>query len=283
MRWLVTGGAGFIGSVLTARLQACGEDVFVVDLVRPDTKIRDYAVGSICDRATFQALPSVQVVIHLAAISGVLPSLKDPVKTVQTNVEGLTRCLDFARHCGASFIFASSGAVAGYRPESPYGASKAAGELLCQAYTHAFAMSSVILRLSSVYGPFSQQKESVVAQFCKRALQGEALLVRGDGQQTRDFVFVEDVVDAFIHAARSAGTVGAGPFGVASERETTVQTIAECIARLASVPVQFVESVTGELRAAPNQTELLPGWASKTSLELGLEQTWKYFTLGGGE
>lgn len=280
MRWLITGGAGFIGTALATRLWGASDEVYVVDIKQPFASTTQYWLGSICDRTTFQDLPPVDVVVHLAAVSGVLPSLKDPVKTIQTNVEGLTRCLDFARRCKARFLFASSGAVAGYKPESPYGASKAAGEMLCRAYSTAFDLPATILRLSSVYGPFSAHKESVVAKFCRRAVQGEPLPIRGNGQQTRDFVYVLDVVDAIQHLARVSRYLGLGPYGVASGTETTVLQIAERLAYLTGAPIQFVEALQGELHAAPNQTTVVPGWAPKTALDFGLKQTLRYFQRG---
>jgi UDP-glucose 4-epimerase len=183
--------------------------------------------------------------------------------------------LEFARRCGAAFIFASSGAVAGYKPESPYGASKAAGELFCQAYTAAFGVRTTVLRLSSVYGPFSEHKESVLAAFCKQALRGDALQIRGDGFQTRDFVFVNDVVEAFRHAG--CNDPGLGPFGVASGQATSVQTLATFVAEKSGVEIQYAAPAVGELVNAPNQTLLLPGWKAKTDLASGLAVTWQYF------
>lgn len=280
MRWLVTGGAGFIGRPLVAALEQRGDRVVVLDVACEETlDLKTYCSwlrGSVSDPACLSRVGPVDVVVHLAAQSGVSASRRDPLGTVHTNVEGTLRCLELARECGARFIFASSGAVAGFQPDSVYGATKAAGELLCRAYATSFNISATVLRLSSVYGPGSQRKSSVVAAFCKCALRRQSLPVRGDGQQTREFVYVDDVVAALLVAANRTSP-GTEPFAVTAQQSHTVLELAEQISKWSDAPIHFEPPLPGELLHAPNQAPLLPGWEPSVSWVEGLERTWRDF------
>ena len=146
-------------------------------------------------------------VIHLAAQTGVPQSLEIPVRDFEVNASGTLNYLEACRQNGIkNFIMASSAAVLGAgssqlteagpsRPLSPYGASKAAGEAYCSAYHASYGINSLSLRFSNIYGPHAWTKGSVVAAFCKRAIEGKPLIINGDGRQTRDFVFIRDLVE----------------------------------------------------------------------------------------
>ena len=219
---LVTGGCGFIGSNLIQRLSRTGARVMVLDLQSSPIFPRnsgergteaatnvEFIVGDIRDRALCQrALSGVDAVVHLAAESGIPPSVEDPATNFSVNVDGTLSLLLAAREAGVrQFILASSGAVLGRHdppvdertpawPVSPYGASKLAAEAYCLAFGATYGMSAVSLRFANIYGPGSTHKRSVIAEFCKSALRGEPLTIFGDGSQTRDFLYIDDLLDA---------------------------------------------------------------------------------------
>jgi UDP-glucose 4-epimerase len=211
MRILVTGGSGFIGSQLVKRLQERGDDVVVIDL-KPsaDPSVR-CVVGDICDEeALNEALADgTEAVVHLAAVTSVLLSVNDPAGVFRTNVLGTQRILERCRAIGTKrLVFASSNAVVGdvgadtisegsqLRPLTPYGATKAAGEMLMWCYAGSYGMQTTALRFTNVYGVGMQVKDSVIARLMKAALGGPAVPIYGDGEQRRDYVFVGDAIAA---------------------------------------------------------------------------------------
>lgn len=173
-------------------------------------------VGDILDfDLVMKMTQNVDVIVHLAANTGVGPSVEDPKKDMESNVIGTFNMLEAARHNGLKrFVFASSGAPVGEcdppiheelapHPVSPYGASKLAGEGYCSSYYRTFGIETIALRFGNVYGPGSTHKNSVVAKFIKQAMQGETLEIYGDGNQTRDFIYIDDLITAILKAALS--------------------------------------------------------------------------------
>ena len=265
VNWLVTGGCGFIGVALIRSLvQEGGHAVRVVDNLAVGER-EDLAgvcefvetppeeagameagspvelvVGDILDEElALRAAGGADVIVHLAANTGVMPSIEDPRADCMSNVIGTLNYLEAARHDGVSrFVFASSGGTTigdaeppiheemVPHPVSPYGASKLAGEGYCSAYSRTFGMDTVALRFGNVYGPLSGHKNSVVARFIKRATSGEVLEIYGDGTQTRDFVYVGDLIRAIRLAATVEG-VGGEIFQIATSAETTVQELTQ--------------------------------------------------------
>jgi UDP-glucose 4-epimerase len=268
-RWLVTGGCGFIGRNLIQHLlserryqirvldnlmvgrredltalapvrqvapEACGADALEggIELVLGD--VRDAGVTRASARGR-------DVIVHLAGNTGVEGSVRDPLDDCTANVLGTLNCLEAARHEHVPrFVFASSGAPVGEveppiheeqapRPVSPYGASKLAAEGYCSAYFRTFGVETVALRFGNVYGPNSAHKTSVVAAFISRALAGAPLSIYGDGNQTRDFIFVDDLLRAIMQAA-TVPDVGGHVFQIASARETTITELAAMLAHL---------------------------------------------------
>src|SRR5262249_33340561 len=184
-----------------------------------------------------------EVGVHLAANGGAAASFAAPRGDCMNNVVGTLNCLEACRqHSVRRFVFASSGAPIGNcepplheempaHPVSPYGASKLAGEAYCCAYQRSFGVETVALRFGNCYGPFSSHKSSVVAKFIRQALAREPWEIFGDGQQTRDFIYVQDITDAILRAATVEG-IGGEVFQIATNSETTVLELA---ARLAKV------------------------------------------------
>ena len=267
--WLITGGCGFLGTSLIAHLlqldpttairvldnQSVGtaEDLKkVCNFVEMDAAgisskptsgkaelvISDIKYYDVCRKSCV----GVDVIIHLAANTGVAPSVENPRADMESNVIGTFNMLEAARENRVGkFVFASSGAPIGDveppiheekapRPISPYGASKLAGEGYCSAYYRTFGIKTVSLRFGNVYGPRSKHKNSIVAKFIKNAIEGEPLEIYGDGNQTRDFIYIDDLIQAVMLSLKA--DVGGEIFQIATHKETTVNEIACSIQQL---------------------------------------------------
>lgn len=322
MNWLVTGGCGFIGSNLVRHLRSLGGhhirvlDNLSVGSVRDlaaaapvaeipaspgDFPRRDEAVqlliGDIRDEKSVQyAAHGADVIVHLAANTGVLPSLEDPRADCSANVVGTLNMLEAAREQSVQhFVLASSGAVLGEqtppihehkvpKPLSPYGASKLAGEGYCSVYSACFGIRTAALRFGNVYGPGSALKNSVVAKFIKQALRGERLVIFGDGTQTRDFIYIDDLVDAIVRAA--ALEEGGEVFQIATNRETSVNEVAQLLSDLIremagrEVDIDYTQPRTGEILrnyADVSKAARMLGWRPQWSLRDGLRETVKWY------
>ena len=298
---LVTGGAGFIGVNLGRLLAAAGArtiayDSFVTGRVS-DAEAAGYddiVAGDIRDAdALASAARGVDAIVHLAARTGVVDSVEDPRGDAEVNVMGTLNALLAARDGGAgAFVFASSGAPLGSveppgheglapRPLSPYGASKLAGEGLCSAFSGSYGISATALRFTNVYGPFSYHKGSVVALCLKRIMDREPLVVYGDGEQTRDFLYVDDLCAAVVAAIVQRPTGGLYQLGTGTE--TSVNQLMVLLAELmadAGVEVVHEPERPGEIRRAFSdisraKTDL--GYAPDTPLVQGLRTTADWF------
>jgi UDP-glucose 4-epimerase len=324
VNWVVTGGCGFIGVNLIAALLAdrrqqlnivvvdnlsvgTRDDLAAVcDLVEPDPEtwrpIDDPApqrkvqllVGDILDQElALRATHGADVIVHLAANTGVPASVQDPRKDMENNVVGTFNYLEAARQNGVKrFVFASSGAPAGEveppiheelapHPVSPYGASKLAGEGYCSAYARTFGVETVCLRFGNVYGPRSGHKSSVVAKFILRAMAGEPLEVYGDGLQTRDFIYVDDLVAA-VRLGATAKDIDGETFQIATHSETSIRELLEHLGKafdaegIPMPPVVFTEERKGDVRRNYSDTskaERRLGWKAAVGLPEGLKTT----------
>jgi UDP-glucose 4-epimerase len=256
---LITGGAGFIGSNLARALVSRGDRVRILD----DLSIgqtaylagvpHDLVRGSLADPDVVRsAVAGIDGVVHLAARAGIDDSVRDPLGTFEANVAWSVGLLEAARLAGIRrFVFASSNAAAGDHeppsdetdlphPISPYGASKLAIEAYCQAYAATYGLAACALRFSNAYGPNSLHKRSVVAAWLRAALAGEALVINGDGAQTRDFVYVGDLAAAVIAALDAPEAAVAGElFQAGTGIETTVAQLADGIASAVGGPVEI--------------------------------------------
>lgn len=216
---LVTGGDGFIGSNLQEKI-----DCLVYDLTRE----KDI-------RSPIKAPPKRKVV-HLAAISGHKSCAEDPKLAFDTNVYGTYNVLEYARKNDANVVFASTCGVYGEKTE--YSQTKIAGETLCETYSRLYDLNIVILRLANVYGPHSEHKNSVVAKFVRNAENGKPLTIEGDGTQTRDFIYVEDVCQAIL---KSLDYGESEAFDIGTGKETSINELANMIRDLFDdVEVRYV-------------------------------------------
>ncbi|MEL4152109.1 NAD-dependent epimerase/dehydratase family protein [Corynebacterium bovis] len=302
MRTLVTGGAGFIGSHLVDALLADGHTVTVVDdlshgrrtnlpdgvpLVEADIRTADL------DAIVAEAAP--EVIFHLAAQIDVRSSVEDPVGDATLNILATIRLAEAARRHGVRRIVhtSSGGAIYGRPelpvtestvpdPESPYAASKYAGEIYLGTYRHLYGLECAFIAPANVYGPRQDPhgEAGVVAIFCRNLLAGEPTRVFGDGGNTRDYVYVGDVVRAFILAA---GTAGNGlRFNIGTGVETTDRRLHSLVAEAAGAPDDpaFAPARLGDVpRSALDNTrarEVL-GWEPQTDLAAGIARTVEYF------
>ncbi len=256
-------------------------------------------VGDIRDpEACAAATQGAEEVMHLAANTGVMPSIQDPMRDAQVNVIGT---LNLLRACVANgvrrFVFASSGAPLGEqpppfheeqvpRPLSPYGASKLAGEGYCSAFSGSFGLETMILRFSNVYGPRSGHKGSVVARFLRDAAASGRLTIFGDGRQTRDLIYVGDLCRAVVLALdhrRAPGEPACQLFQIGSGLETEVLGVAERVRGLlgGDVSLVFEPARRGEVRrshADIGRARTILGFGPEVELGDGLERTWEALT-----
>lgn len=322
MNYLITGGCGFIGRVLithlfddlqsqfrvydnlsvgtTNDLELVGEfndETYTSEVENWKCKL-SLIVGDILDVETLErACQGADVIVHLAANTGVGPSVIDPMQDCLTNVIGTLNVLEAARNKKVQrVVFASSGAPLGVQepplneemaphPASPYGASKLAGEGYCSAYYHCFGVEAVVLRFGNVYGPGSTKKDSVIAKFIKQAMAGETLEIYGDGSQTRDFIYIDDLVEA-IHRASTAKNIGGEVFQIATSAETIVGALTEKLVKVIGEETGLNPSwVNGETRdgdVARNYSDTSKAkeklnWSPSVDLEDGLRKTVQYF------
>ncbi len=302
-RVLITGGAGFIGSHTAERLSACGHHVTVIDdfssgaRANLATAFGDMAVvvADVRDAAAMAAVCSRQAydaVIHLAAIASVTASVRDPLGSQAVNLGGVASVLEAARQAGIRrVVLASSAAVYGSAPAlpcderalpapcSPYAAQKAAAELLGAAYRSAFGMETVALRYFNVYGPrqpSGSPYSGLIAQAAARLRAGEMLTIDGDGEQTRDFIHVQDVATVNERAALGPYP-GPEPINVATGVATSVLGTVALIRQVLRVDAElrFGPPRPGDIRHSRAAVERLrdrTGYQAATPLGYGLAE-----------
>lgn len=297
MKYLVTGGCGFIGTNLVLALLAAGHRVNVMDWDPKNKSVVGVSTTDIRDPLAEVLTEGADVVVHLAAESGVQPSIKDPGLTNEINVYGTLNMLRACVDSGVKrFVFASSGTVLGdesppfhegmvTRPTSPYGASKLAGEAYCNAFYHTYGLETVVLRFSNVYGPWAWHKNNLFVEFIKAALKEKPLHIYGDGQQTRDFIYVKDIVEA-IKLASTVPGIGGQTFQIGSGKETSILTLLEIMKAISlneiaqEVEYTFEPPRPGEVLrsyANTNYARSILGWKPRYSLYDGMTETFRWY------
>lgn len=322
MNWLITGGCGFIGSsfinyikenhpsekirivdnlsvgqpssIFGEVVELNGDSGYgqwskdVVQLVNADIRSQQEMI---------ECVDGADIIVHLAANTGVAPSVENPLFDCESNVLGTLHMLEAARHNNVKrFVFASSGAPVGEieppiheevvpHPVSPYGASKLAGEAYCSSYHKTFDIDTVCLRFGNVYGPGSGHKSSVVAKFFNKIIKEQDVEIYGTGEQTRDFIYIEDLVNAILSAAK-AESVGGEVFQIATSSETSVNEIVDLISDvvlengLSMTNISNTEPRKGDVMRNYSDTskaKKILGWQANMKLKDGLGRTLKYF------
>jgi len=296
MRALVTGGAGFIGSHVVDALLARGDEAHVLDDLSKG-KRENVAAGATLHEADIRDPDAVfdavrpEAVIHLAAQADVRVSVERPDFDADVNILGTLRILEAARRHGAAVVFASSGGAiygecdapapesAELRPLAPYGTSKLCGEEYVATWNRLYGTGHVSLRFGNVYGPRQEPhgEAGVVAIFMGLLHEGGTPRIYGDGMQTRDYVFVGDVVSAVLVSLERGGSV----YNVGTGIETSVVGLYDAIQEAAGVrrEPQFVESRLGELQRSVVDISLAArelGWRPERTLAEGLRETWDW-------
>ena len=307
-RCLVTGGAGFIGSHLARRLIADGHDVRIVDNLATGFRENvaaiedqvDFQLGDLCDPAVCErAVRGVDVIFHLAALGSVPRSLADAWGSHDANVNATVRLLEAARGAGVRrVVYSSSSSVYGDTPtlpkvetmeplpRSPYAASKLSGEQYVLAYARAGLVEGVALRYFNVFGPRQSPEgpyAAVIPLLMRSAFQGTAAVLFGDGLQTRDFTYVDNVVEANVLAATGpAERVSGWVVNVGAGRRTSLRDLLAMVERVSDRPIAVDRRPprAGDVRdslASLERTRAVLGYEPAVSVEEGLRRTWQWF------
>ncbi len=295
MKILVTGGAGFIGSHIAQRCAAEGHEVTVLDNMRTGNRTNlqgvecDIVEGSVEDWATVRALAEdTELIYHLAALVSVPESMENPESAERINVLGTVNVLEAARATGARVVLSSTSAVYGDtgrerhseehlpEPASPYAISKLAAEHYCHMYRIQYGVPSAIFRYFNVYGPRQDPASpyaAAIAIFSRQARKGRPITIFGTGAQTRDFVYVDDVVEA----NRLAVQAPPGVYNVGTGERITITRVAETIREAAESrsPIRYEDKRPGDVMHScsdPSRLRSL-GWEPQVTLLEGLRRT----------
>ncbi len=306
--FLVTGGAGFIGSNIAEELIAQGARVRIIDNLVTGYRENLWAIkgdfefieGDLNDPAKLrQAVENVETIFHQAALPSVPRSVKDPVETHDACVNATFNLLNAARETGVRrVVYAASSSAYGDQPTlpkvetmlpeplSPYAAAKLIGEYYCQTFTRVYGLETVCLRYFNVFGPRqdpSSQYSGVISRFVDALMTGKTPIIYGDGEQTRDYTFIANVVNANIQAAQTTKGIGA-VMNAANGDRVTLNELLEVLKQILGKPdvqVEYLEARTGDVKhsQADNHRAIENlGYEKLVGLEEGLRKTidwWK--------
>jgi len=312
MRYLVTGGAGFIGSNIVDELVRRGQEVIVLDdlssgneknLADVRSKI-DFRAGSVTDLKDVQAAcRGVEYVIHLAARTSVPRSVQDPLETNRVNIDGTLNTLVAARDARVRrFVFAASSSAYGETPElpkvesmqprpiSPYGVTKYVGELYAQVFGRVYGLENASVRYFNVFGPRqdpTSQYSGVLSRFMLALLEGHPPVIYGDGEQSRDFTYIENVVDETLRACEVPGASGMVFNGGAGARITLNQVL-QLLGKITGQKIQarYDPPRTGDIRDSQADITLarkVLGYEPSVHFEEGLRRTWDWYKHAYGK
>jgi nucleoside-diphosphate-sugar epimerase len=312
MRYLVTGGAGFIGSNIVDELVRRGAAVAVLDdlsagkesnLASVRDKI-DLQVGSITDLATTQkACEGVDYVIHLAARTSVPRSVKDPIESNRVNIDGTLNVLVAARDAKVKrLVYAASSSAYGETPTlpkvetmaaapiSPYGVTKYVGELYAQVFGRVYGLENASIRFFNVFGPRqdpTSQYSGVLSRFMLAILGGQTPVIYGDGEQSRDFTFVSNVVDEVLRASEAPGASGK-VFNGGTGARITLNQVLEQLGQITgkAISAKHEPERNGDIRDSQADISLargVLGYEPKVMFEEGLRRTWEWYKANFGK
>jgi nucleoside-diphosphate-sugar epimerase len=307
MRYLVTGGAGFIGSNIVDELLRRGHDVTVLDdfssgkeenLAKAVKKIH-LVRGDICDLETArEASEGVDYVLHLAARTSVPRSVKDPIETNRVNIDGTLNVLVAARDAKVRrVVYAASSSAYGETPTlpkvetmpsepiSPYGVTKLVGEMYAQVFGRAYGLENVSIRYFNVFGPRqdpTSQYSGVLSRFMLAMIDGTAPVVYGDGEQSRDFTYVDNVVDVSLRACEAPGVSGK-IFNGGTGLRITLNDVLKLLTKITGSPVRarYDQPRAGDVlhsQADIAVAQKMLGYQPLVDFEEGLRRTWKWYS-----
>ena len=308
MKVLITGGAGFIGSHIADRFLRDGHSARVLDnfyqyyspeLKRQNVKVNEgnenyeLVEGDVRDQETVKnAVEGTDLIIHEAAQAGVRASVENPEKTVSINMDGTMNVLSTAKDTGVKkIVFASSSSVYGkvhylpfdekhpLEPISPYGVTKVAGEGLCRVYSELYGMEIPMLRYFTVYGP-RVRPDLAINAFFRKAMKNEPLEIFGDGSKTRDFTYIDDIVDGTMLAVEKGKTT---PYNLGGGNRISVKDLADKIISIAgsSSEIVYTEDQRGDVidtMSNPEKAKKELGWEPKVRIEDGLKKYYEWLT-----
>jgi UDP-glucose 4-epimerase len=298
MKTTITGGLGFVGSHVVAARLAQGDEVTTVDLKAALGQDAQHVEGDLRDPGVVaQSIPEgTEAIVHLAARTSVLGSIKDPQGTFEHNVLATHLILERARAIGVKHVvMASTNAVTGNvgtqviseilptRPLTPYGATKAAGEALLSSHASSYGFSGVALRFTNIYGTGMGEKDSVIPRLMRAALDGGSISVYGDGQQVRDYVYVTDVAEAINLAL---GLENSDVFTIGSGSSVSVLDLHAAVVAASGIdiPLEHVAAQAGEMPAVIVNIAKAQGIGFTPQFDLlaGLSETWSDFLAARG-
>lgn len=296
---LITGGAGFIGSNLARRLLTEGSEVIILDDLSTGNLLNvpekaQFIQGDISKRDTWKSLPPVDYVFHLGAMVSVAESVSNPIKCELINVHSIIHLIDYVRnHKIKKIIFASSAAIYGDgsslqsesqypNPKSPYGLSKLSGEYLLNMAWVNEKIPYTALRMFNVFGPYQSIDSayaSVIPIFIMKTLKKENLTIYGDGKQTRDFIFIDQITDYYIQAMRNKAV---GVFNAGNQSNCNILSLANTIQALCDcsyLEIIHKESRAGDIRESLADTTLLAHNFAlvKMNFRASLQKTLEYY------
>ncbi|HEY4709707.1 MAG TPA: SDR family oxidoreductase [Candidatus Acidoferrales bacterium] len=312
MRYLVTGGAGFIGSHIVDELVRRGHSVVVLDnlstgkesnLASVREKI-ELSTGSVTDLAAVQAAcRGADYVVHLAARTSVPRSVQDPVDTNHANIDGTLNVLVAARDAKVRrFVFAASSSAYGDTPTlpkvetmqpapiSPYGVTKYVGELYAQVFGRVYGLENASVRYFNVFGPRqdpTSQYSGVLSRYMLAVIEGEAPVVYGDGEQSRDFTYVENIVDETLRACEAPGASGK-VFNGGTGARITLNDVLRQIEKITGkkLRAKYEPARTGDILHSQADISLarrVLGYEPRVLFEQGLKRTWDWYNAAYGK
>ena len=306
MRYLVTGGAGFIGSNIVDELVKRGQEVVVLDdlsagkeanLATVRDKI-DLHIGSVTDLAALQsACKGAQYVIHLAARTSVPRSVLNPLESNHVNIDGTLNVLVAARDAQVRrFVFAASSSAYGEtatlpkvetmsaQPISPYGVTKYVGEMYAQVFGRVYGLENACIRYFNVFGPRqdpTSQYSGVLSRFMLAVIEGQPPVIYGDGEQSRDFTYVENIVDETLRACEASGASGL-VFNGGTGARITLNQVLKMLQRITGKIIQakYDGPRNGDIRDSQADVSLarkILGYEPRVLFEEGLKRTWDWY------
>jgi UDP-glucose 4-epimerase len=303
MKILITGGSGFIGSHIVEHYQNIAEEIRVLDNLRTgyrhnlDGLKHTFIEGTVTNRELVrESVRGVDYVFHLAAMVSVPESMSKPAECVDINVHGLLNVLEEASHAGVKkLVFASSAAIYGDNPtvpkfetmlpepKSPYAITKLDGEYYLGMFQREGRLETAALRFFNVFGPRQDPKGAYAAAvpiFIEKAVRNEDITVFGDGGQTRDFIYVKDIVGALVFAVETAGVTGV--FNAGYEGQITINDLANRLIKTAASTSKVLHAPerAGDVRHSRANADKLRagGWSPRHNLDEGLARTLEFFS-----